>query len=307
MTECERLIANGTFTLDFFKPEVRCDFLVPEERKKIWAIGLDLLRQFDLLCRSAGLRYFLAEGSLLGAVRHGGFIPWDDDIDIGMFRSDYEKLKTLKESVLDPYFLQVPGTEAGLALSFMKFRNSRTTALSKPFAFESFNQGLAIDIFPFDDVVLDKGKEVFSEINLLNIDNSTCMRMSNPYLGDGDCRRVDACTRKDIGKNLHEIDALARCFEGQECDGVGMLTNTIYSYERHTFKKEDFASFKQVEFEGLDVPIPCGFDRVLRTVYGEYMTLPEPSQRGGWHDSVVFDADIPYQEYLAQYRESCHG
>ena len=307
MTECERLIANGTFTRDFFKPEVRCDFLVTEDRKKLWAICLDLLRRFDLLCKTAGLHYFLVEGSLLGAVRHKGMIPWDDDIDIGMFRAGYEKLKLLKGSIGEPYFLQVPGTEKGLALSFLKFRNSRTTALSKSFAFESFNQGMAIDIFPFDEVILDEGKNVFEEINSLNIDNSTCMRMSNPYLGEDDRRRVDACMRKDIGKNLREIDALARSFEGRECDGVGMLTNTIYSYERHTFKKEDFSSFKRVEFEGLDVPIPCGFDRILRTVYGEYMALPEPSRRGGWHNPAVVDADVPYSESLARYRETFHG
>jgi len=304
MTECERLIANGTFTRDFFKPEVRCDFLVDEKRKKIWAIEIDLLRQFDALCKSAGLRYFLVEGSLLGAVRHHGFIPWDDDVDVGMFRADYEKLKALRNNVAKPYLLQVPGFEEGLALSFLKFRNAQTTALSKPFAFEPFNQGIAIDIFPFDEVVLADGDTIFSKINSLNIDNSTCMRMSNPYLSSEERCRVDSCSRNDIAKNLREIDLLARSFEGLDCDGVGMLTNTIYSYERHTFRREDFSSFIYAGFEGLKVPIPCGYDDVLRTVYGEYRTLPEKSCRGCWHGSVVFDADIPYEESLIRYRES---
>lgn len=77
----------------FFREEVRSGFLVTEKRKKVWAIELEILDLFDKVCRKYGLKWYAYYGTLLGAVRHQGFIPWDDDIDVVMFRDDYEKLK----------------------------------------------------------------------------------------------------------------------------------------------------------------------------------------------------------------------
>ena len=85
MTECERLKKQGKFPVDFFLEEIRDDFFVDENRKKIWAICLDMLMQLDNVCTKHNLRYFLSYGSLLGAIRHNGFIPWDDDLDVVMF------------------------------------------------------------------------------------------------------------------------------------------------------------------------------------------------------------------------------
>ena len=82
MTECERIINDGILPESFFKEESLCDFPVTKERKKIWAVNVDLLCRFDSVCRKHHLRYSVAFGSLLGIVRHHGFIPWDDDIII---------------------------------------------------------------------------------------------------------------------------------------------------------------------------------------------------------------------------------
>jgi len=306
MTECERLIANGTFTRDFFKPEVRCDFLVTEERKKIWAIELDLLLQLDKVCKDHKLTYFLVEGSLLGATRHTGIIPWDDDIDVGMFRRDYEILRNLSNEFNQPYFLQFPSTDIGYGFSFAKLRNSNTTGASKAFAFAPFNQGVCIDIFPFDPVNIDAGKDAYEHIKSLNIDNSTCMRMANPYQSEQDNLRIKACSRRNIGKNLHEIETCAQQFSNQECDGIGMLTNTIYPYERHMFRKEWFLSFMKADFEGFQVSIPCGHNEILKTVYGNYMQLPDVASRGTWHSSALLDPDVPYTVALKTYRDKCY-
>ena len=94
MSEIERLIEKGTFQESFFEPETRCDFHINTKRKQVWAIEIDLLIEFDRICRKHNLRYFLAYGTLLGAVRHKVFIPWDDDVDVLMPREDYEKLWT---------------------------------------------------------------------------------------------------------------------------------------------------------------------------------------------------------------------
>ena len=91
----------------FYEEEVRCGYLVTQKMKKVWAVGLNLLEQFDKICQAHGLRYYACYGTLLGAVRHQGFIPWDDDIDVAMFRDDYERLKLIaQEEISYPYFLQ---------------------------------------------------------------------------------------------------------------------------------------------------------------------------------------------------------
>ena len=86
------------FDESFIKEEVRCDFFVSEKRKKVWYVELELLRKFDEVCKKYNLTYFVEYGTLLGAVRHNGFIPWDDDIDIIMFRDEYTKFQEIAAS-----------------------------------------------------------------------------------------------------------------------------------------------------------------------------------------------------------------
>lgn len=104
MKEIERIIEKGLFKGDFFTEEYKCGFKVDVLRKKVWAIEIDLLLEFDRVCKMHGLRYFLAFGSLLGAIRHQGFIPWDDDMDVVMPRDDYQKLWMYADDFKEPYF-----------------------------------------------------------------------------------------------------------------------------------------------------------------------------------------------------------
>ena len=147
MTECERIIKQGVLPESFFDEELKCGFLISKERKKIWAVLLDLLIKFDSVCKKHNLSYCFTDGSLLGAVRHKGFIPWDDDLDVSMPRADYEKLQSLDYEFDNPYFLQTPYTDKGCFYSFVKIRNKNTTGLSKAFMYQGFNDGLFLDVF----------------------------------------------------------------------------------------------------------------------------------------------------------------
>ena len=104
MKEIERIINQNILPESFFQEETRDGFVVTESRKKLWGILLDLLLKFDEVCKNNDLRYFLSCGSMLGAVRHKGFIPWDDDIDVCMPREDYDRLLTLSDEFRSPYF-----------------------------------------------------------------------------------------------------------------------------------------------------------------------------------------------------------
>ena len=183
MTEVERILAERPeFSADFLKEETRCEFFCDTRRKKIWLVLLDLAMEFDRFCREHGLTWFLVGGSMLGAARHRGFIPWDDDIDAGMPREDYEKLLSLMPEFAAPYELQAPGKTPGYFFTFARLRNVRTSALNPAFALQGFNMGLYLDIFPLDEWKPDGAEPYYNRIRDLCIDNSNYMRRSNPYL-----------------------------------------------------------------------------------------------------------------------------
>ena len=191
MTECERLISEGLFDKSFFEEEVRNEFIVDTTRKKVWAIEIDLLLQLERVCKKYGFQYYLMFGSLLGAVRHHGFIPWDDDLDVCMPRKDYEELlKVAPSEFKDSYFFQIPEKDPGYYYTFAKLRNSNTSAFLELFKNQRFNMGLLVDVFPMDVCDINDVAENYSTIQKLTMENTTYMRMSNHHLSDRDKLRV---------------------------------------------------------------------------------------------------------------------
>ena len=135
-----RVIMN--FEPSFFKEEMRSSFLVDEKRKKIWAVELQILEKFDEICRKHNLTYYAYYGTLLGAVRHQGFVPWDDDLDVAMFRDDYEKVKrhqNLGLTALQKFLLQLAA--AILFLMLMRYEGRLTPNVYIPF----FNISIALN------------------------------------------------------------------------------------------------------------------------------------------------------------------
>ena len=301
MTECERLVANGTFSPDFFKPEIRCGFEVTEKRKKIWAVEIDLLRQFDFVCKKHDIKYFLLFGSLLGAIRHKGFVPWDDDVDVGMLRPEYDRFMSLAAEFETPYFFQTPITDFGHGYSHIQLRNSYTTAAASQFRYQGFNLGIFIDILAideFDDGV--EGELVFNRINRMQMDNSTWMRSTNPELCEKDKLRVQEylSRKRDPISDYHEIEKLSKTFNGQGLKHMCVTSTTTYGFRRDIFSADDFMDVECFDFEGFKFSVPSRWDNVLKVTYGDYRQLPPIEQRGRWHNTIEFDPDTPYTEYL---------
>lgn len=302
MTECERMIRSGIFSPNFFEEEVRCEFRVATNRKKIWAIGVDLLLQFERVCEKYRLQYWLSSGSMLGAVRHKGFIPWDDDIDVIMPRPDFDVFVGLGREFVHPYFLQTHKSDPECYFSFPKLRNSNTTALSEMFAWQNMNHGICIDIYPLDETDTIKGPRIFSEIDALNRELSTFMRMKHPNLDAQNKSRVAAYCGRDPNDIYSEIQRLAKSAAGDDTESWAQFLSTITTYSKNHLSKKDFAETILWDFESFKFRIPRGYGGCLKDFFGDYMKFPPVEKRIG-HYGSLFDPDVPYEQFVEKYRK----
>lgn len=297
MTEIERIVQKGVVTEDFLKEEVRNDFLVTIERKKLWGIILDLFLEFRRVCEKHSLRYYPCYGFLLGAVRHNGYIPWDDDLDVCMPREDYEKFLALSYEFKHPYFFQIPETDPGYFYGMAKIRNSNTTAITQMFRYQGFNQGIWLSIFPMDNWKLDSGEERFLLIKKHLTDCSTYMRKTNPLLSEKDRQRVKDYGDKNPWDSYKALNEIASQYRNEKAD-YQLVLCAVYPYLKNVFHTEDFSGVISCRFENVEIPIPIGYDRILKRVYNDYMKFPPVEERGVWHPGIIVDVDKPYKEYL---------
>ena len=136
----------------YLEEEVRCDYTVSRKMKEVWAVELDLLSELARVCSKHNIEFYAEGGTLLGCIRHKGFIPWDDDIDIAMTRDNYRKLCAATDDFHFPYFLQTEQTDFGSMRGHAQLRNSLTTGALESETDLQINQGIFIDIFPMDVV-----------------------------------------------------------------------------------------------------------------------------------------------------------
>lgn len=282
---------------DFFKEEVRCDYLVSAQMKRIWAVLMDMYLAFAEVCNKYGLKYYVVWGSLLGAIRHNGFIPWDDDFDVAMPREDYNTfLKIAKDDFRYPIFLQTPYTDPGYFVSWAKLRNSSTTAISKMLSHRRFNQGLYFDIFPMDDcdtskIVVER-EEIYKRVKRLGV----AMRHGNPFLGERQLQDEVIYWTDDPLKEYEEMEKIASAHYGLQDYYVAILTTG--DVRKKVWPKRLFEHTLMHKFEGIDIVIPGGYKELLSIQYGDYMEYPPIEQRGVTHSDLIFDPDKPYTYYF---------
>ena len=263
---------------------------------------LDLLRVFLQYCERHGLRCWVEGGTLLGAVRHKGFIPWDDDVDLAMPREDYDRMCRIgNEGLEEPYFLQTAYSDTDYHRGHAQFRRSDTAAIRPSDCYQPFNQGIFIDIFPLDAAPDDRAlvhehrKRCLKILKLLKAKNTHCITSGRLTLI---FRKLKARWMvKKMGwttiyeKAEEEMRALARMPHTK----VGELTSLG---EDKLWDKEIFAETVMLPFENLMVPAPKGWDAFLRVSFGDdYMT---PIQAPSMHGEVVFDTERSYKEVLPE-------
>lgn len=266
-----------------------------EEMKTILFEGLCLFRD---ICVENGLTYYLAFGTLLGAVRHQGYIPWDDDIDVLMPRKDYEKLLELfKELELKDWELLSYKKDEGYCLSWMKLCHKRTVLMPSRFH-TGFVYGMPIDIFPLDIVAGETFREAKENVKKYRKKNRFYLRKMCLYAdlqGGGyksSAKRMYFHLfghRFNVKKELLKLEQGWRNeMENQNCKYVSFLNDPYCS----VWKSEDFQvsgeADEYMEFEGELFRIPVNYDAVLKESYGDYMQLPPEEKRVSRHTFTAY-------------------
>ena len=299
-----KLPINCQLPEGFLDEEVRDGFVVTNKLKKIWAIEIDLYFQFARICEKYGIRFQLFAGSLLGAVRHRGFIPWDDDFDVAMTRDEYKKfLKVAQEELAYPYFLQTALTDRRYFFGYARLRNSETTGVISWYSSTSYNNGIYLDIYVLDGRA-ETAVQNFIQTKLKWIAMKLLLATARP-----DNTRKLACVFYDCiwpFASIIPYTLRVRFYDyvlsmyGRNPKHWNHTTHGDYTYNNIT--AEQWCNTQLIPFEWFEVPVPTDYDGVLKKIYGDYMKLPPVEVRGKWHESIVhFEPDVPYAEYLLKY------
>ena len=301
MTDAERRALRERF----LEPETRSGHFVSAETKKLWKCMLDMLEEIDRVCRKHGLRYFLMSGTLIGAARHKGFIPWDDDLDICLPRPDWEKLqKILPSELRPPLFMQNAATDPGYSPTFFKVRNSATAAIT-PWWVERHlvaNLGIFVDVHALDGIPSSKAMQKAFTTVVHAMLGASAARTGAADPDRGRLRRaVRTLTGAAIGPRtmlriLSGMAALAPFGKTKLCG----LTATYFGYLPHRgiWPTEWFAESVDVDFEYLSAPIPAKTDEILTRSYGDWRT---PVKGGfAWHEWMKFDTERDYKTVLIE-------
>lgn len=292
---------------DFIKPETRCGWDVSERTKKVWWIQLDLIKKLDDLCRANHLRWFPIWGTLLGVVRHQGYVPWDDDVDIAMPRDDYERLiRICKDQLKYPYYLQTTLCDQECFYMWASLRNSETTGNRETCLSKTQNNGIGIDIIPLDGCEdnLIAYRVSRYPVRIVSVLANTYVNEFNQSLTARIIRKILRLTGFDYKKAYEWAEKKSKSFKWDEYTKVAFRAHADPLYQKKQLRKDmwdkkDFESCVRMPFEFLEIPVPIGYDHLLKQIYGDYMKFPPIEQRQGKHD-VVFEPDIPYMEYCSQ-------
>ena len=269
---------------------------------EIQQIERNMLAVFVDICRELGLRYYLVCGSALGAVKYGGFIPWDDDIDVAMPRPDYERfLEKAPARLPEHLFLQNYRTDPEFPHIYSKLRHCGTTCIEENTRHLAIHQGIFLDIFPLDGY--PKGK--LAQLGL-ELGKKWYQHLLNTAFAPPENRRslAEYRVKRLLGFHRHTAVFAARL--------EGLLTNfpteTAEVWCNHgnwqgtadRGPKDWFGAGTEGTFEGLTVTLPTDWDAYLTRKYGDYRREPPRNQQKSHHNFAILDPERPYTDYLGR-------
>ncbi len=262
-------------------------------------VCLDILKEVDRVCKKHNILYWLEGGTMLGAVRHRGFIPWDDDLDIAMFRDDYNRFcEIAPQELKSGYFLQTRKTDPEYPHFFAKVRKDNTMIDLKPFRLLNIHQGIFVDIFPVDRI---SDKKIFQYIQYQRIKWGI---LWNLFIEQKiRTRTTEFFLIKPFRKTIIRPFSWKKEFFHKQMEKVVQRYNkkiqepawhsslTAVASMQWVYKKEWHESFIEVPFEDMTAKIPGGYDELLTNAYGDYMTPPPKEKQVPGH-GVSFSTNV---------------
>ncbi len=267
------------------------------ELEKLKKCEFQMLKCFKEICDSLNIKYYILGGTLLGAVRHKGFIPWDDDVDVFIPRKDYELfLQKAQELMPKHYFLQTHETDENYPNNFAKLRDSSTTFIEKSCRNIKMNHGVYIDIFPLDYYPVSAYKRILFKIKkrLLTWRINTIFDLGKLSLKTKIATFVSILIYPSRKKAIEKREKLFKSVKTTDM----VVNNSGAWLSKEIVPLEWCKDGVMLEFEGLQLRGPTEYDEWLRFVYGDYMKLPPENERIPHHFVEVFDLEKPYTEYI---------
>lgn len=282
-------MAKLEFPEAFFEGEEREGFYIESMMKRAWAIELEVLSEVDRICEKYGLRYFADSGTLLGAVRHKGYIPWDDDIDIVMLREDYNRFIQVVRAELPEGFVANSPLFENKYMPHMCIFNSNvySTAPKHLERFYGCPYPVGIDVFPLDTIPADPEDEQFMKMMI-----GTLLRLIKKDIGEEAVRAALAQVEElcgvhidrngDIKKQLSRLaEAMVQLYG--EADGELVTIWGFYALDNYpSLPRKIFDEMLELPFEQRTVPAVRDYHYMLEAIYGaDYMT---PKQGTAMHN-----------------------
>ncbi len=260
-----------------------CLKLNKEELEKLHSNLLLLLKEFDRICRKHNIKYYLSDGTLLGAVRHKGFVPWDDDIDVQMSRSEYERFCEVCKEELDKskFFFQNQETDKHYNWVYGKLRLKNTTYMRVGQEHLKQDSGIFMDIFPLDNISDNKFTQYYFEV--------MCKMCRKIFWAPVGCVVKEHFYSRLFFKllcfiprklTIRVFEFFAKFYQNKETDLFAYYNLDYLRNERQVLKKEWYKKSITMEFEGYEFFVPEAYDEILTATYGDYMKLPPEDKRG---------------------------
>lgn len=260
--------------------------------EEIKAVELDILKMFDLFCKENNIRYFMAFGTLLGAIRYKKFIPWDDDVDVLVPREDYDRLLTLFQDS-DKYRLYAFERNREFRFPFAKLCDMTTRLVEAFYPDNGIELGVNIDIFPLDhfDDDLDEAKKEIHRIKK----NNACLsylklkkpHTDNPIRFAAWSMIIAYCKMHGSAYYIRKVIKECNKPRQKESRYVGAKAWPIWG-ERVIIPAEVFEDAVEIEFEGEMFPAPVGYDTYLRCMYGDYLPEPPKEKQKSHHAFIAY-------------------